>query len=220
TASGDGCRSHFLSCYPKELYRAPSQDRKPPEEQSCGLAPCLAQTAFPQHPDTFVGVLDAQESHLPAWFEHPRHLPRRLLPTHLARDVMQDQGGNDHVERSIREGQLPGVGLLHLDALRHPFEPCVLQGRFRPIADHALPLPDINANRLARRQPPGSPDEQEPPPATDIEDGFIPAPGEQVKEALPLAHLADLAVPEHASHVDQEVHSKYQADLTEGDAEG
>jgi hypothetical protein len=41
----------------------------------------------------------------------------------LAGDVMQYQGGNDHVERGIREGQLPGVAILHLDAVRNSFQP-------------------------------------------------------------------------------------------------
>ena len=112
-------------------------------------------------------------------------------------EVVDRRARHDDVEGAVVERQLAHVRGLDLDALPHPLPLRVLQRRLGAIAGEVFRLPDVDAGRAARGQSFRRADQHQPAPAADVEHALVAAPRDVVEEPLAVAHLADLAVPQH-----------------------
>jgi hypothetical protein len=149
-----------------------------------------------------VGQVDDEYS--PPGLQDPNDLPEDLVPLLAARDVVDHEAGGHDVECGVGEGQVPGVGVVYVNATGHTGPACVGDGGPRGVVPLVLLTPDVDTDGTPAGQVSSRLDEEETVAAPDVEDHLVTALGDGAEQAPSSADLADGAAPQVAGGIGDE----------------
>jgi len=164
----------------------------------------VCQAGGPKLAGVVRSVSQVDDEHSPPGLQDPNDLPQYLVPLLAAGDVVDHEAGGHDVERGVAEGQVPGVGIVHVNVPGHAGSACVGDGSRRGVVPLVLLAPDVDADRVAAGQVSSRLDEEEPVAAPDVEDHLVTSPREGAEQAPSGADLADGAAPQVAGGVRDE----------------
>ena len=122
----------------------------------------VSQAGGPKLAGVVRSVSQVDDEHSPPGLQDTNDLPQDLGTILAAGDVVDHEAGGHDVERGVGEGQVPGVGIMHVNAAGQAGPACVGDGGRRSVVPLVLLAPDIDADGTPAGQVSGRLDEEEP----------------------------------------------------------